>query len=140
MHQTTHVNFAKYIDDNEKKILATLFHPGEIVKIEKDTGKIEILLKNLNHPHNVYGYSDNEYLVVDSDNNRAIVVNKTSLQIKLEFKNVDFSWIQDAVRVDNHLFIASADNCKIVKVNLKNQIIDSFTFSKNYRIFQILPV
>jgi len=140
LNQTTHVNFAKYVNYNEKEIIATLFHTGEVVRIKKDTGEIEVLLKDLNHPHNINDFSSSEYLIADSDNNRAITVDKNSLKIRLEFKDNSFSWIQDAVRVVNHVFMADADNCRIVKMDFNNKIVDSFSFSRNYRVFQVLPL
>ncbi len=49
LYQTTHINSAIVLDSDY--YLATLFHQGLLVKINRTNGKLEVLLSELNCPH-----------------------------------------------------------------------------------------
>jgi hypothetical protein len=97
---TTHVNSAIYMDADT--ILATFFHQGYFVKISKSTGKYEVIMQGLSHPHSVrrrYKRVNDEeevcgYLLSDSCHHRILLFNE-KLELEREVKT-DLTWIQDS--------------------------------------------
>ena len=140
MNQTTHVNYARYIDEAENLIAATLFHPGEVILIDKTTNNIKVLLKGLNHPHCVKPTDGDSLLICDSDNNRVLEVDKNEFKIIREIGG-PYSWVQDAIYNENQILIADADHNRIVSLD-RNTLteLDSYKFTDSNRIYEILPI
>lgn len=138
LSQTTHVNSA--LPYKWDSILATLFHQGVLIKINKQTGDSVVLLEGLSNPHAIYSVT-NGFLISDTHNNRALVLDenfRVTREIKAEFK-----WVQDAIMESGGNFIiADADNNRIVEVlgQDKNSIISTYDFNKEWRIFQIKEI
>src|SRR3989442_10596316 len=51
LSQTTHVNSAAELPDG--RILASLFHQGAVIVIDRETGPWQVVLEGLDHPHAV---------------------------------------------------------------------------------------
>lgn len=137
--QTTHIN--SVIPYEDTTFLATLFHQGMLVKINKINKNFTILSDKLSNPHNVYKIS-NSILLSDTSHNQALIYDERFNVIKV-IKN-KFQWVQDTILLTNGNFlIADADNNRIVEMcedgdNFK--VIDHYDFNKEWRIFQILEI
>jgi hypothetical protein len=106
-------NWAVYSDDGQK-IIASLFWPGQVVEIDKKTGKTRVLIDGLQMPHGS-AFPDG-YLISDTGHGRVLVTNK---DVKVE-KLYDFShfpersglrerkeaeWLQNTYPLTRSLFI-----------------------------------
>lgn len=136
--QTTHINSAIYKDDEERKVLATLFHQGEVIEIDKNTCEIKTLLRGLKQPHSVYK-DGNSFLVSDTNNGQVILFNAAG-EILKTIKG-DFNWIQDAIALRNgNYLIADANNHQLVEVDINSKIVSTFKYSLEYKIYNIREV
>ncbi len=131
---TTHVNFAKFKDKNN--ILATLFHTGELVEINIKNKKIRTIKGNLGHPHGFHSLAKNKNIIVDTSNNRLIVTDKNFNELYTIFG--DYSWIQSIAVNKNNIYISDADNHRIVKIDKVGVKQKEYSFSKEYRLFEII--
>jgi len=137
--QTTHINSAIYMDNNEEDILASLFHQGKILKIDAKTKKACVLLDDLTNPHSIYSLNNGEYIISDTQGHRIILFDIHGQIIK-ELKG-DFNWIQDSIRLSNGNFlVADSNNHKILEIDSSGKIMDSHNYSKNWKIYQIKEV
>ncbi|MFZ5376043.1 MAG: hypothetical protein ACOZAN_00030 [Patescibacteria group bacterium] len=137
--QTTHVNSAIAIGNNgkpEKYVLATLFHQGQLVRIDRETNKIEVLLEGLKCPHAIREY-ENCFTLCDSKNNRVLILNKDFSIRKII--SGDYSWVQDAFinKEGSILVIADSNNHRIVYRDLNTEEESAIAYSNEWRIFQI---
>lgn len=137
LSQTTHVNSAI---ESYGKILATLFHQGIVVSIDKKSLKSSILCKNLSKPHSIRKISKERYIVSDTQNNQAKI-----FDINFKLLNTiksNFSWVQTTIELENGNFlIADANNCRIVECSLvENRKVDEFGFENDLRIFDLLEL
>lgn len=137
LNQTTHVNFARYENRLENSILATLFHQGELIKINKKNLDIQVLIEGLKNPHTINDYDDKHYLVCDTRDSGIIIMDKKSYQINKKLKN-NFSWLQDAVLHNGNIYVADADHHRIVRITLTGDIVDEYIYSSEYRIYQLI--
>ncbi len=133
----THINSCLEIGDN--KILATLFHQGSVIEIDKNTKKWNTKLSGLKCPHNIR-YSNLGYIVSDTLNNRVLVLTEKFKIIK-EIKN-NFNWVQDAIEIAGSKYlIADSNNSRLVLVNGNGKILNLLDYSKNDRkVFCFYPL
>lgn len=93
--QTTHVNSAAELPDG--RILASLFHQGTVIVIERDSGAWRVVLDGLDHPHAVRVLDEQHFTVADTGRGRALMVSVDSQgQGKIEREiSVETNWLQD---------------------------------------------
>lgn len=131
---TTHIN--SVLEYKKNKLLAVLFHQGELVEINIKTGKTNKILDGLKEPHNIRKTSFG-YIISDTNGQRVIKMNK-SLKVVGEIRG-DFNWIQDAIELENkNIAIADANNGRIVITNSTGKIIDKYVFGKNKKRIGVL--
>jgi len=132
---TTHVNSACFADPEEEVILATLFHQGTIIAIERPSGLAHTLVRGLNHPHDLRPFPGRGWLVSDTSNNRTLVLDER-WHVTQEI-TLGFDWVQSSVPLaDGSIIIADANNARLVRVYLDSQRPHEVrTFPPDWRIF-----
>ncbi len=103
LSQTTHVNSAAELPDG--RILASLFHQGAVIVIDRETGKWQSVLEGLDHPHAVRILDKTHFTVADTVHGRALLVgiNGTGGRGKVEEEiDAGTSWLQDCRYDDEH--------------------------------------
>lgn len=145
LHQTTHVNSAQYLNDEERYVAAVLFHPGELVIIDKKIKKFEIILKNMKCSHH---FHNNDFQTHKSKNNKYIISNTFANKVLLldeKFKvtkeigdSNTLNWVQDAIYTSRDtILIADSNNNRLVETDMEGRIISTWLYDTNFRIFQV---
>jgi hypothetical protein len=135
--QATHCNSA--IDGRWRGrpvVLASLFHQGEVVAIDRQSGRVEVLANGFRNPHSIRRW-DGGWMVSDSRSNEV-----TLLTDEFDVADVisgDFSWVQDVVAVDgDHLLIADANHSRMVLWDLHSRrVVDVLQFLEEWKIYQM---
>ena len=108
-------------------ILATFFNTGELVRIARDDGTVEVILSDLSHPHSIRrlpatSHSEACYCFSDSTNARVVCLNE-SLAVVAEYP-APHAWIQDAAFCrDGALLLAANRNIRERAAGDDNHII-----------------
>jgi len=147
LQQTTHVNSAIFqpsdevFSDKERYVLATLFHQGQLIRIDRSRQSIEVLMDGLNCPHSIRK-TKSGYLLSDSRNHRVLVL-KPNFTIQYSIgpyinDETQLGWVQDAFMLsDSLMVIADADNNRFIVLDTDsgqpNQVLP---FPSNWRIYQ----
>ncbi len=102
LSQTTHVNSAAELPDG--RILASLFHQGTVIVIDRETGAWQVVLEGLDHPHAVRvldegiprDKSGDYFTVADTVHGKALLVrtNKNGGHVEEEI-DAGTNWLQD---------------------------------------------
>jgi hypothetical protein len=94
LNQTTHINSAAELPDG--RILASLFHQGMVIVIDRETGAWQPVLEGLDHPHAVRVLDEEHFTVADTVHGRALLVrtNKVGGHVEEEI-DAGTSWLQD---------------------------------------------
>ncbi len=134
LSQACHINSA--VTYNGKYILSTLFHQGQLIKINRFTGAYEMLLSGLNCPHGVKPYGTG-WIVSNTKQNELIILDKDFKPSKIIQGR--YNWVQDNCPLLNgNILIADANNNRIVEINPKDMsVVKEYYFSENWRIYQI---
>jgi hypothetical protein len=97
-----HVNSALLLDDDT--VLATLFGPGELVRIDRKIGSIEVVLGGLSRPHAIRRRPGG-YLLSDTEGGVVVLLDR---DLRLEGTvPVPAPWIQDSALVDDRLLVVA---------------------------------
>ncbi len=134
---TTHINSAIY--KNDKEILAVLFHQGELILIDKGTGKKKVLLSGLKCPHNIRKMDDG-YIISNTLNGEIIFLdNNFNTTHKLK---KDFNWLQDSIGLkDKSLLVIDSNNYRICKMDKNCDILEELSFRKDpVKLFCFLKI
>ncbi len=92
--QTTHVNSAAELPDG--RILASLFHQGMVIVIERKTGNWQLVIEGLDHPHAIRVLDPEHFTVADTVHGRALLVHLHGTVGHVEEEiNAETSWLQD---------------------------------------------
>lgn len=111
---TTHINSS--LEYKKGSILATLFHQGTLVEINKLTGKSSTLLSGLQSPHSIRKWK-NGFMLSDTRSNSILLLDNNFLVTKKIHSN-SFEWVQDSLYLDetDEYLIADSNNGIIHKV------------------------
>jgi len=102
LSQTTHVNSAAELPDG--RILASLFHQGTVIVIDRETGAWQVVLEGLDHPHAVRvlnegiprDKSGNYFTVADTVHGKALLVRTNNKGGHVEEEiDAGTNWLQD---------------------------------------------
>lgn len=146
--RTTHINGAIY-DYDPNFILATLYHKGTVVRINRQSGESEILMRDLKNPHAVQ--KDNGgYIVTDTSHGVWYQLNRDfSVKTKLSFTDFpgkpeemkEIEWVQYVSPLSNGLYIAADANRQSAWVfDPKKQEYNQIIINPNWSVQAILPI
>jgi glucose/arabinose dehydrogenase len=141
--QTTHVNSAAELPDGT--VLATLFHQGMVIAIDRASGNWLPVLDGLNHPHSVRVLSEDYITVADTGNGRALLVKLKDHQGTIETQvSADTNWLQDCCYDYRHdrWFLVDGKNSR---VNLRTgtageKQLARFDLNAEWRLYEVLPL
>ncbi|HEX7736416.1 MAG TPA: hypothetical protein VF458_16305 [Ktedonobacteraceae bacterium] len=94
LKQTTHVNSVAELPDG--RILATLFHQGSVIVIDRESGEWQTILEGLDHPHAVRVVDEQHFTVADTVHGKGLLVSlkgeKASVETVIDAQT---DWLQD---------------------------------------------
>lgn len=137
MTQATHCNSAvRHMMYGRDVVVATLFHQGEIIAIDRDIGKSWCLVDGLSSPHNVRRHSQG-WLVSDSRSGTVRVYDDAFNCLSVIIS--DFRWVQDALMTEpGRLLIGDANNTRLVEWDMYGaRPTRSIPYSVDWKLYQI---
>jgi len=135
--QATHCNSAVlHRVDGRPVVLATLFHQGQLVAIDRATGTPEVLVRGMRNPHAIRRRPGG--WVVSDSRSSAVVLLGEDFWIDAIIED-DFNWIQDALPLDQGtLLIADANNSRFVFWDLDGGTpIRSVHYPAEWKVYQV---
>ncbi len=139
---TTHINSAVELANGD--ILASLFHQGMVIYIERKSGQWEPLLENLNHPHFVRLQSEDTFTVADSAHGRALLVKmplSKNAYIEREI-NLDTEWLADCFydKERGIWWLLDAHNSHVVMFSEESKKYSHLVFNPEWRLYSLQPM
>lgn len=139
------INSAKYSRDGH--IIATFFHEGKVMAINRETGEWDCLIAGLSKPHG--GHEENEgYLVTDTAKG-SVVYWTNSQKLSFEFRNLpgkasevgELEWLQTSHVKDNTILTIDSNRNSFIFFDTTSQKRATILFSANWAVqdFVFLP-
>lgn len=97
---STHPNSAILVD--EHTVLATLFSTGELVRIDRPSGRVDVVLSGLKRPHSIRRRAAGGYSLCDTEASTVVLIDH-ALNVERRLP-VPAPWLQDAVFAQERLF------------------------------------
>ncbi len=141
LEQTTHVNSAAELPDG--RILATLFHQGTAIIIERETGNWETVLTGLDHPHSVRILDAQHFTIADTTHGRALLISLAGNQGHIEVEvQTETDWLQDAQYSAQRdcWFLVDGKNSRILRRSgvSGNKVLPDLILDPEWRLYELL--
>jgi hypothetical protein len=137
--QATHVNSARFADEQEQEIVATLFQQGQVISIDRRSGRCRVLLDGLHKPHDVRPYPGGGWVVSNTADHETLLLDKR-WRIKRRIA-MDFDWVQSSTPLaDGSIVIADANNHRLVRVYADGRPTEIRAFPLDWKIFLVQEV
>ena len=135
-YQTTHVNSADILREN--LIIATLFHQGSLICIDRDSGRFINLIDKLSHPHAIRIYADGTISFADSGSGTALhgYISGGVFRVRNTVK-VTTKWLKDCFYKDGVWFLVDSGNAKIFVIDDHGSLICHDEFDQNWYLYDI---
>jgi len=140
LSQTTHINSAAELPDG--RFLASLFHQGMVIVIDRETGEWQPVLEGLDHPHAVRVLDEEHFSVADTVRGRALLVciNEGRGHVQEEI-DIGTSWLQDCRYDGNHncwILVDGKNSRIILRRGLSgDKTLAQFDFDPEWRLYEI---
>ena len=132
--QAMHVTSAILLPN--ERVLATLFHQGTLISIDRNNGAACVLLDGLSRPHGVH-LRDGGYLLSDTLGHRIVLLNE-DLHVCGEIP-FGAQWLQDAISTSagSYLTLENVHIDQLPEPNLSNRIAEIDEKGKLLRALEI---
>jgi hypothetical protein len=137
---STHVNSALELDD--ATILATLFHQGELVAINRATGESRRLLGGLKRPHAVRRCPDGTLTLANTGAGEALrlsLVGRERVEVQARVQ-CDTTWLQDAYFVDERWLLVDGANARVIHADASGRTLRVDQFPPDWRLYEAIPI
>jgi hypothetical protein len=137
--QLTHCNSAVRSSDG-KSILATLFHQGQLIMIDRASGAPKVLVDGLAKPHSIRKVPGGGWILSDSGAHSVVLLDEGFWVTGII--EAGFDWVQDALALDEDaILIADANNSRLaIWSRSKQDILKEVRYSDEWKIYQVEPV
>jgi hypothetical protein len=141
--QTTHVNSAAELPDGT--VLATLFHQGMVIAIDRASGDWHPVLDGLHHPHSVRVLSEDYITVADTGHGRALLVCLKDHTGTIETQvSMDTDWLQDCCYDPQHdrWFLVDGKHSRIdLRTGAAGEkVLARIDLNPEWRLYEVLPL
>lgn len=134
------INSVKYNALESEKIIATLFHEGSVVEIDKKSGGVKKILKDLTNPHG--GGRSEQGSYATSTRSGEFVLSNSEDTLRFSFQNLpgkpnelgDFEWIQNSIIQGENIISIDSNRNSFVIFNPKQKLIDIIPFDSNWAV------
>jgi len=139
LKQTTHVNSVAELPDG--RILATLFHQGSVILINRESGSWQTVLEGLDHPHAVRVLDEQHFTVADTVHGKALLVGLKGEKASIEtVVDAQTEWLQDC-RYDAHhncwVLVDGKNSHIVLRQGLSGgQVLAQHTLDKEWRLYE----
>jgi hypothetical protein len=141
--QTTHVNSAAELPDG--RILASLFHQGMIIMIDRESGHWQVLLEGLDHPHAIRVLAEDYITVADTGRGRALMVRikdgKGSIEAEVQ---ANTTWLQDSYydcQNDCWILVDGMNTRVTVHAGINgDKLLTQYNLNPEWRLYEALPL
>ncbi len=139
LSQTTHINSAAELHDG--RILASLFHQGMIIAIDRKTGEWQTILEGLDHPHAVQILDEEHFTVADTVRGRALLVKLNGKNATIEEEiEAETNWLQSCYydSIYNCWVLVDGKNSRITlrRGREGKKTLAQFNFDPEWRLYE----
>jgi hypothetical protein len=135
---TTHVNAA--IALKSSTVLATLFHQGELIAINRATGDVQTMLHGLKRPHAVR-WSGQIFTVADSGAGHGFTgtITRSGHFLETNRVNLNTAWLQDWHVLDDGLCVGvDGERPAVTFVTAQGAVIRRDKFDPSWHLYEIV--
>ena len=134
------INSVAYHKNREDLILATFFHAGKMMQINKKDNSSVSIINNMQHPHG--GKQSDIISLATSTNSGEVVVVKDGVEYRyyttlLEGKPIelgDMEWLQNSIMIDDYILTIDSNRTSFLIFDPIKELYDIVPYNKDWAI------
>lgn len=139
------INSVAYHPLDENKIIATLFHKGHVIEIDRATGSYQVVIQGLKNPHGG-SFMHNQYSATSTASGE-VIIRTPSKQVVLNFTDLpgkskelaNRSWLQNSLFLSPSLLVVIDSNrTQFHILDIEKQLLDSIDYDQNWAVQDII--
>lgn len=141
--QTTHVNSVAELPNGT--VLATLFHQGMVIAIDRESGEWHSVLDGLDHPHSVRILNEDYITVADTGRGRGLLIHLKDGKGEIDAEvPAHTNWLQDCsydYRNDRWVLVDGKNSRVVVRTGTAGEKkLAQFDLNPEWRLYEALPL
>ena len=135
-HNTTHLNSALQIEPSV--VIATLFHQGEMIRIDKDSGTFDTLLTGLSEPHGLRSTEDGSISLANTVDGEVLRGNISGKEFNpiMSFK-VPTDRLQDCLETEYGWMLVDRQYSRILHTDSNGNILATDQFDTESLLYEV---
>jgi len=139
------INSVDYAGSADEKLIATFFHAGKVVEIDRKSGTTNDLLTDLKNPHGGHIFRGE---VRASSTGAGKIVRKPegSKEVALSFRTLpgkapglgELEWIQNSISVDNLILAIDSNRTALAVIDLEARKYDMIAYNQNWAVQDLI--
>lgn len=136
--QSTHINAIAALDD--ATFLATVFHDGTLVSIDRATGDCAVVVSGLQRPHAIRVLDDGTVTFSNTGAGEAVRgrVRDGNLEV-LQQIDAKTTWLHDAYFTGDGWMLVDGANSRVVHTDAEGTVLRIDTFDPDWCLYEVLP-
>lgn len=134
------INSVSYHPKDERFILATLFHAGSVIEIDRETGKSRERLGGMKSPHG--GRAVGKSLMATSTGSGEVVVRQDEQEVRYALKGLpgkptalaDKEWLQNTLQLGEHYLAIDSNRTSFVIFNPELACYDTIAYNPDWAV------
>ena len=134
------INSVSYHQDKKDFILATLFHKGVLLQINKNDNSSNVIIDNMHHPHG--GKGSNAMTLATSTNSGEVVCVQEQHETRYFFNNLpgkpielgEMEWLQNSILVNEMVITIDSNRKSFIIFDPIKKLYDSIPYDKDWAI------
>jgi hypothetical protein len=137
---TTHLNFARYRDAEERFLLVLLWQQGALVEVDTSLPAAEqtprLVLDGLYRPHHLKPLADGSFVVANSCAGELVLLAR-DLSVTRRIPSA-VPWVQDVVPLgDDRWLLADVNGCRLVEQDSDGNELKEVCFPSEWRLYEL---
>lgn len=138
LEQATHLNSVVLSRSESSVIYASLFHQGEIIRIDMEKETTDVALAGLDHPHGLKTDGNGGYIHTSASSGRISILNPSFACIASLY-DPSVEWLQDACGISRGLYAYTDANkalLRLVDIGSRN-CVGAYAYEGHFKVYQV---
>ncbi len=139
-HRSAFINSVSYNRDNKDFLLATLFHKGVLLQINRNDKSSEVVIEGMHHPHG--GKVSNNFCLATSTNSGEVVLIENEEENRFFFNGIngkpselgEMEWLQNSILIKDIIITIDSNRTSFVLFSPKKRMYDIIPYNNDWAI------
>ena len=123
------------------QLIATFFHEGKVMEIDRRSGKVKEVMSGLKNPHGGHLFGE-QYRATSTGSGEIVLKEKGKDEVRISFRSLpgkpdelqDLEWIQNTISFQNYLIAIDSNRTSLIIIDPAKQYYDCIAYNDNWAL------